>query len=109
MNASTNTIFSWSDRFVTIGRGGERDLEKARTCVFQANYHLIWAIKYRREILVGLVEVRLVEVLKMIAENHDYRLLAARVHDGNPVHLFVWVPPKVCISELVRVFKCVSA
>ena len=86
-----------------------RDLEKARTCAFQANYHLIWAIKYRREVLVGLVEVRLVEVLKMIAENHGYRLLAARVHDGDHVHLFVSVPPKVCIPEMVRVFKCVSA
>ena len=82
-----------------------RDLEKARTCAFQANYHLIWAIKYRREVLVGLVEVRLVEVLKIIAENHGYRLRGARVHDGNHVHLFVSVPPKVCIPEMVRVFK----
>ena len=46
-----------------------RDLEKARTCAFQANYHLIWAVKYRRKVLVGPVEVRLLEVLKMIAEN----------------------------------------
>ena len=86
-----------------------RDLEKARTCAFQASYHLIWAIKYRRKVLVGSVEVRLVEVLKMIAENHSYQLLAARVHDGDRVHLFVSVPPKVCIPAMVRVFKCVSA
>jgi putative transposase len=86
-----------------------RDLEKVRTCAFLANYHLIWAIKYRRKVLVGSVEVRLVEVLKMIAENHSYQLLAARVHDGDHVHLFVSVPPKVCIPEMVRVFKCVSA
>jgi len=43
------------------------DLEKARTCAFQANYHLIWATKYRRKVLVGSVEVRLEDVLKMIA------------------------------------------
>jgi REP element-mobilizing transposase RayT len=34
------------------------------------------------------VEVRLDEVLKMIAANHGYRLLAARVHDGDHVHVF---------------------
>ena len=49
------------------------------------------------------------EVLKMIADEHGYRLLAARVHDGDHVHLFVSAPPKVSISEMVRVFKCVSA
>jgi len=84
------------------------DLEKARTCAFQANYHLIWATKYRRKVLVGSVEVRLEDVLKMIATNHGYQLLAVRVHDGDHVHLFVSAPPKVCIPEIVRVFKCVS-
>ncbi len=49
------------------------------------------------------------EVLKMIADEHGYRLLAARVHGGDHVHVFVSAPPKVSISEIVRVFKCVSA
>ena len=86
-----------------------RDLEKARTCAYQANYHLIWATKYRRKVLVGSVEVRLEEVLKMIAVNHGFQLLAARVHHGDHVHVFVSAPPKVSIPEMVRVFKCVSA
>ena len=45
----------------------------------------------------------------MIADEHGYRLLAARVHDGDHVHVFVSAPPKMSISEIVRVFKCVSA
>ena len=85
------------------------DLEKARTCVFQANYHLIWATKYRRKVLVGSVEVRLEEVLKTIADQSGYQLLAARVHDGDHVHLFVSAPPRVSIPKMVGVFKCVSA
>ena len=88
---------------------GVRDLEKARTCAYQANYHLICATKYRRKVLVGTVEVRLEEILKMIAERHGYLLLAARVHDGDHVHLFVSAPPKASVPEMVRVFKCVSA
>jgi putative transposase len=82
-------------------------LEKAKTCVFQANYHLIWAIKYRHKVLFGSVEVRLLEVLKMIADDHGLRLLAARVHDGDHVHVFFSAPPKVSIPEMLRVFKCV--
>ena len=45
----------------------------------------------------------------MIAVQSGFLLLAARVHHGDHVHLFVSAPPKVCIPEMVRVFKCVSA
>ena len=48
------------------------------------------------------------EVLKMIAANHSYQLLAARVHDADHVHLFVSAPPKASIPVMVSVFKCVS-
>jgi len=85
------------------------DLEKARTCAFQANYHLIWATKYRRKVLVGSFEVRLDEVLRMIAENHGYVLLTARVHRGDHVHVFVSAKPSVCISDIVVVLKSNSA
>jgi putative transposase len=85
------------------------DLEEARTCAFQANYRLIWAIKYRRKVLVGSVEVRLVVVLEMIAANHGFQLLAARVHDADHVHLFVSAPPMMSISLMISVFKCVLA
>jgi putative transposase len=45
----------------------------------------------------------------MIANNHGWKLLAVKVHDGDHVHVFVSVPSKVCVPDLVRVFKCVSA
>ena len=70
-------------------------MEKARTCAYQANYHLIWATKYRRKVLVGSVKVRLVEVLKMIVTQSGFQLLTARVHGGDHVHVFVSAPPKV--------------
>jgi len=45
----------------------------------------------------------------MIAESHGCRLFAARVHDGDHVHLFVSAKPKISIPELVGVLKCNSA
>ena len=85
------------------------DLDKARTCAYQSNYHLIWATKYRRKVLDGSVRVRLEELLKMIAEQNGCLLLAARVHDGDHVHVFVCAPSFVSIPEMVRFFKCISA
>lgn len=70
---------------------------------------VIWAAKYRRRVLVGSVEVRLEEILKMIADQCGFALLAARVHGGDHVHVFASAPPKASIPEMVHVFKCVSA
>ena len=58
---------------------------------------------------MGSVKVRLEELLKTIADQNGCRLLAARVHDGDHVHVFVSAPPKVSIPVMVRVFKCISA
>ena len=107
MNASVTSIFLFFNLFVIDGEE-VRDLEKARTCAYQANYHLIWAVKYRRKVLFGPVEVRLVEVLKSIAGNHGYQLLAIKVHHVNYVYVFVSVKSSVCISDVIRVLKCNS-
>jgi len=58
---------------------------------------------------LGSDEVRLEEVLKMIASQSGFVLLAAKVHRGDHVHVFVSAPPKVCIPVIVRVLKCNSA
>jgi putative transposase len=78
-------------------------------CVFQVNYPLFWATKNRRKVLVGSVEVRLEEVLKMIAKNHGCELLTVRVHRGDYVYVFVLVKPRVFIPDIVAVLKCNSA
>ena len=85
------------------------DPERARTCAFQANIHLIWATKCRRKVLVGSVEVSLGEVLKTIAYESGFQLLAVRVHNCDHVHVFVSAPSKVSIPKMVNVFKCISA
>jgi putative transposase len=79
------------------------------TCAFQASYHLIWGTKYRSKVLLGSVEVRLLEVLKTIAVQSGFQVLTARVHDGDHLHVFVSAPPKVAITEVVCVLKCNSA
>jgi putative transposase len=49
------------------------------------------------------------EVLKTIASQSGFQLLATKVHRGDYLHVFVSAPPKVCIPEMVCVLKCNSA
>lgn len=75
-------------------------------CVLsKANINLFWAANYRYMVFGGSVEVRLVEVLMMIVENHGYQLLAARVHPGGHMHIFVSAKLNVCIPIIVGILK----
>ena len=67
------------------------------------------ATKYRRKVLLGSVEVRLLEVLKTIANQSGFQLLTARVYGGDHLHVFVSAPPKVGIPQMVCILKCNSA
>jgi REP element-mobilizing transposase RayT len=49
------------------------------------------------------------EILKTIATNLGFQLLAAKVHYGDHVYVFVSACPKLCIPEIVRVLKFNSA
>jgi putative transposase len=80
-----------------------------KSCAFQANYHFIGTVKYRRSVLLGSVEVRFVEVLKEIAGQCGFVVLACRVHSGDYVYVFVSALPKIGISDVVRLLKCNSA
>jgi len=83
------------------------DLDKARSCAYHANYHsgpLNTGARY----FWAQLRLRLLKVLKTIATNHGFQLLAAKVHHGNHIHVFVSARPKLCIPEMVRVLKCNS-
>jgi REP element-mobilizing transposase RayT len=83
-------------------------LDKAKSCAFQADCYLIWVVKFRRKVLLGLVEVRFVEVLKLIAILCGFDLFTACVHGGDYVGVFVSVLSRIGISVMVCLFKCNS-
>ncbi|MBN1682460.1 transposase [Candidatus Bathyarchaeota archaeon] len=49
----------------------------------RSTIHFIWASKYRRKVFLDPVEVRLLEVLKTIASQNDFEILAAKLYDGD--------------------------
>ena len=43
------------------------NLEHARTCVYNVNYHIVWSVKYRKAVLEGGIDEKLKEMLKGIS------------------------------------------
>ena len=72
--------------------------------VFTLKFHLVWCPKYRRPVLVGPIEKRLVQLLRQIAVELEATIHALEVMPDH-VHLFLEADPTRSVAELVNRFK----
>ena len=82
-------------------------IKRARTCVYNVNYHIVWSVKYRRSVLTGKVENYLKELLTQIADEKGFDLEAMEVMPDH-VHVFVSAHPKISPSYIVKMLKGIS-
>ena len=73
-------------------------------CVFYHRYHLVWSTKYRFKVLTGRVRLRVRDICRQVCRENDVDILRG-VLSSDHVHMFVSVPPKLAISDLVRKMK----
>lgn len=81
---------------------------KTRTCVYHINYHIVWCVKYRKEILTDDIANELTDKLKEIANKKGFILHECAVGDNNHIHVFVSAPPKISPSYIVKMLKGIS-
>jgi len=70
--------------------------------------HLIWIPKYRKRVLLGAVAVRVRDVLRQIALEHEIDIITGKVASGH-VHMFISYRPSVEISKIVQWMKGISS
>lgn len=82
---------------------------KTSSASYNINYHLVWCPKYRKPILEKPeVKQFLEEQIHTIAATKDFEVLALEVMPDH-LHLFVSAPPFDSPTEIVKVFKGVTA
>ncbi len=64
----------------------------SKTTVYNIAYHLIWCPKYRRKVLVGIIEKRLKELLVEKAEQLSLEINTMEIMPDH-VHLFIKASP----------------
>ena len=82
-------------------------MENYRTAAhsrFDIKYHLVWTTKYRKEVLVGPVAVRLREVVREVCRGQEVEILQGYVAKDH-VHLLVSAPPNLSASKLMQYVK----
>ena len=81
---------------------------RARTCVYNINYHIIWCVKYRRKVLTPEISNRLYELVSLIAIEKGFSVAECKVGDNDHVHCFVSTPPKLSVTQIVKYLKGIS-
>ena len=67
-------------------------------------YHLIWCPKRRRKILVGAIKARLEPLIREVAGEHGWTILALAIQPGH-VHLLLRGDPYTAPSDMARFMK----
>ena len=73
-------------------------------CVFYHRYHLVWSTKYRYKVLQGNIQLRVREIIRQVCAENGVEIIRG-VLSSDHVHMFVSVPPKLAISDLMRKMK----
>ncbi len=82
--------------------------DTGKHCVYYHRYHLVWSTKYRYEMLQGDVRRRVRAICKQVCREKGVDIIHG-VLSKDHIHMFVSVPPKLAISDLVRLMKGRSA
>jgi putative transposase len=73
-------------------------------CVFYHRYHIVWATKYRYKVLIGDIRLRAREIIRQACGELGVDIVKGVLAQDH-VHMFLSVPPKYSVSDVMRRIK----
>ena len=70
--------------------------------------HVIWIPKYRKPVLTGEVAIRVRDIVRTIAAEHELEIISGKVARDH-VHVFVSYRPTQDVSQIMQWFKGISS
>ena len=84
------------------------DVKKTSHSIYNLNYHLVFVIKYRHNILTGEVEEFVKEQIQCICQRYDWEVLALEVMPDH-IHVFLSAEPKYAPLTIGTTLKSILA
>ena len=84
------------------------EIRHGRHCTFLMHVHVVFIIKYRREVFTREILNELLPIFFSVCRDFEAELVEFDGEDDH-VHLLVNYPPKVAVSKLVNSLKGVSS
>lgn len=71
---------------------------------WNCKYHIVFAAKYRRQIIYGRLRKDIGNILRMLCERKGIEIVEAECCKDH-VHMLVMIPPKYSVSQIVGYLK----
>jgi len=84
------------------------DVLSLSRAVWDCKYHIVWILKYRRKVLYGELRKNLGEMFRGLARQKESRVLEGHLM-ADHVHMFISIPPKYAVAQVVGFIKGKSA
>jgi putative transposase len=72
--------------------------------VYDIKYHVVWVTKYRYKVLRGEIGLRARELIRQICVAKEIVIIKGHIGPEH-VHLFVSVPPRMSVSQIMQYLK----
>jgi len=80
---------------------------KGRGYVYSLQYHLVWCVKYRHEVISGEIEEFLCDILHKVASDNGFQITKLNTYKDH-VHVLLDCKPQHYIPSMVKILKGVS-
>ncbi len=73
-------------------------------CKFECKYHVVFAPKFRRQIIYGKIKVEIGKILRKLCEYKGIEILEAEACPDH-IHMLIVIPPKYSVSQIMGYLK----
>ncbi|ONI38012.1 transposase [Candidatus Epulonipiscium fishelsonii] len=75
---------------------------------WNCKYHIVFAPKYRRQIIYGKIKVDIGRILRQLCEYKGIEIIEASICSDH-IHMLISIPPKYSVSQIMGYLKGKSA
>lgn len=83
-------------------------LDSSSHSVYSLNYHLIFCVKYRIEVLTEKISIRLKDIIIGISKEFQVKIIEMET-DQDHIHILFKTKPTINMPEYIRYIKCTSS
>ncbi|MGL9970415.1 IS200/IS605 family transposase [Enterococcus sp. DIV1420a] len=82
----------------------KKDIESLSHTRWKCNYHIVFAPKYRRQIVYGKYKESIGKIIRELCERKNVEIIEANACMDH-IHMLVSIPPKLSVSQFIGYLK----
>ena len=87
-----------------MGKFTETDINSLSYSKWRCQYHVVFAPKYRRQIIYGKIKADIGKILRQLCDQKGIEIIEAELCPDH-VHMLISIPPKYSVAQIMGYLK----